>query len=78
MAGSKVESGKVVKYIGTADRRVIAAKDWKAVGVNDQQQVVWDRSNLFTVPVADLKEGAVEYLDKVDAGFVVTDADVKG
>lgn len=65
---------KVVKYVGTADERIISAADWKSIGVEDQTQVKWDRRNRFTVPTADLTEAAVRYLDEDDSGFVVTEA----
>lgn len=72
---AKVASGKVVKYIGTADVRKINASAWKSIGVEDQHQVVWDKSNRYSVPVAELSAAAVRYLDEDDSGFVVTDAD---
>lgn len=72
---TKVASGKVAKYVGTANRRKISAADWNSIGVEDQKQVVWDKDNKFTVPVSDLQPGAVKYLDETDSGFVVTDAD---
>lgn len=65
---------KVVKYIGTADVREIDSAAWKNVGVEDQNKVVWDRKNQFTVPVKDLQPGAVRYCDEDDEGFVVTEA----
>jgi len=64
---------KVVKYVGTADQRVIEAKDWKSVGVEDQGKVVWDQKNKFTVPASELNEGALRYADEDDSGLVVTE-----
>jgi hypothetical protein len=74
--GAKVASGKVVKYVGTADVREIDANAWRNVGVEDQGKLVWDAKNKHTIPVADISKGALQYLDETDAGFVVTDADV--
>ena len=73
-ATTKVASGKVVKYIGTADTRRISASDWKSIDVEDQNQVVWDKSNKFTVQAADLTEAALNYL-ATDSGFVISDAE---
>jgi hypothetical protein len=72
-----VESSKVVKYIGTADVRKISAADWRSIDVEDQMQVVWDKSNKFQVPVSELTEAAVKYLDENDSGFVVADVSVE-
>lgn len=75
MAAAKAASGKVVKYIGTADVREINANSWKAAGIEDQEMVRWNSENGWTVPVADLSKDAVAYLDNDDDGFVVTDAE---
>ena len=72
----KVASGKVVKYIGTADAREIDEKSWRDVGVEDQGLVRWDKSNRWAVPVADMTKDAVAYCEKDDGSFVVTDAEV--
>jgi len=76
MAAPKaVASGKVVKYVGTADVRRISAADWRKADVEDQNQVEWSKDNKFTVPVADLSDNAMQIIEK-DSGFVITDADV--
>lgn len=72
---SKAASGQVVKYIGTADVREIDAAAWKQVDVEDQKLVRWHKGNNFTVSVEELSDGAVQYLDEVDDGFVLTNAD---
>jgi len=72
----KIESGKVVKYIGGADVVKISASDFTKAGVADQKQVEWSAKNKFTVPAADLNKDALAYLDSDDDRFVVTDADV--
>lgn len=71
---AKVSSGKVVRYVGTADIREIDAAAWKAVDVDDQNLVRWHKGNNWTVSVEDLSDDAVAYLDEKDDGFVVTDA----
>lgn len=73
---TKVSSAKVVKYIGTADVREIDTAGWKNAGVEDQNKVVWDKRNNFTVSVEDLSDSAVAYCDEVDDGFVLADASV--
>lgn len=73
--GAKVASGKVVKYIGTADVREIDAAGWKNAGI-EHGKVVWDSKNKHSVPVADLSKDALAYLENDDDGFVVVDADV--
>lgn len=72
----RVLSGKVVRYIGTADVREIDKAGWDNAGVTDQNKVVWNRKNNWTVPVEDLSDAAVAYADEQDSGFVVTDLDV--
>lgn len=73
----KVASGKVVQYVGTADVRIIDKAGWDNAGVRDQNKVVWDKKNKWTVPVEDLSDAAVAYCDEEDSGFVVKDAEVK-
>lgn len=70
----KVASGKVVRYVGTADVREIDSAAWKTIDVDDQNLVRWHKGNNWTVPVEDLSDDAVAYLDEKDEGFVVTDA----
>lgn len=65
--------GRRVKYVGFADVRKISKADWARVGVEDQEQVVWDKSNDFTVPLADLKAGAEGYF-ATDSGFKIVEA----
>lgn len=67
---------KHVVYTGPATRRVINANDWKKAGVEDQKQVVWDRTNGFSVPAGDLNEKALNYVDKVDDGFKVEEREL--
>lgn len=74
---AKVASGKVVKYIGTADVREIDKAGWDNAGVTDQNKVVWNRKNKWTVPVEDLSDAAVAYCDNDDSGFAVVDAATK-
>lgn len=74
-SATKVASGKVVKYVGTADVREIDKAGWENAGVTDQNKVVWNKKNRWTVPVEDLSDAAVAYCDDQDSGFAVVDAD---
>ena len=70
---TEAKAAQVVKYVGTADERVISAADWSSVGAEEQKQVKWDRSNRFQVPVDELSKAALEYI-ATDSGFKVQDA----
>lgn len=77
MAAKKVASPKVVRYIGTSDVRIINHEAWKNVNVEDQNQIVWDKSNRWEVSVEDLSESAIAYLTETDGEtFVLVDATV--
>lgn len=76
MAGAttpKLDSGKVARYVGTADVREIDKAGWDNAGVTDQNKVVWNRRNNWEVPLADLSDSAIAYLDNDDDGFVIVD-----
>lgn len=81
MAGSQTkasaDSAKVVKYVGTAHIREIDAAAWKSVGVEDQNKVVWNKANNWTVSVQDLSDGAVAWMEENEDSLVLTTADAK-
>lgn len=63
MAEESQESDKaVVRYIGGSDTRDIDANAWKAVDVQDQRKVSWNKENNWRVPVSELSEAAVDFL----------------
>ena len=70
-----------VMYVGTAHIREISAAAWKQAGVNDQEKVVWDNRNLpgrkNIVPLSELSQGAIEYCEQFDDGFVLVDENGK-
>jgi hypothetical protein len=68
-----------VMYVGMAHVREISTADWKQAGVNDQKKVVWDNRyrGKNIVPITELSAGALEYLDAIDAGFVLVDENGK-
>lgn len=72
-AQQEAKTTKVVKYVGTADERVIRKGDWSSIDVKDQELVRWDRKNKWTVPASELSKDALQYLDEQDSGFVVTE-----
>lgn len=59
------------KYIGTADTRVMLARDWVAAGVPDQGTVIWDASNGYMVGRSALSDDAWGVLAN-DPGMVFT------
>lgn len=60
----------VVKYVGLSDIRIIRKEDWASIDI-DHEEVVWDRSNHFTVRASDLSEQALGYC-KADSELIVT------
>jgi len=72
MAEKVVESPKVARYIGTADVREIDKSSWDNAGVTDQTKVTWNKRNKWQVPLTELSDSAVAYLEN-DPGFVVAD-----
>jgi predicted sulfurtransferase len=72
---ARSSSKKVVKYTGMSDVRVVEKNDWKAIGIDDQDTVVWDWRNDWAVPVGDLSEGALNYAKNVDDELKIIDAE---
>lgn len=68
-----------VMYVGDAHVREISAADWKQVGVEDQGKVVWDNRvrGKNIVPLSELSQGAIEYCEQFDDGFVLVDENGK-
>lgn len=72
---ARSSSKKVVKYTGLSDVREISKASWEAIGIDDQETVVWNWKNDWAVPVADLSEGALNYAKNVDDELKIIDAD---
>lgn len=72
----ELKSSKVVKYIGPADTRIIKHPDWDAVNVADQDDIVWQKSNGWSVPVDLLNDAALDYVDNRDPDFIIADVEV--
>lgn len=51
-----------VRYVGSADVRVMSVKDFNEHDIVVPGEVTWDTGNKFAVNVADLPEEAVEFL----------------
>lgn len=70
---------EVVKYIGTAHRRIITARDWQEAGL-DGETFEWSFRNGFSVPVDQFTEDQLADAIRPDPTFVIIggeDADVK-
>src|SRR5687767_13787916 len=65
-----------VRYVGTADVRMITKDEWRGAGVKDQDTVVWNRANRWTVPLEDISDNARPFIED-DPGLVVFDSDAR-
>lgn len=65
-----------VQYVGGAHIAEITAAQWRQVGVDGQEKVVWDKTKFRgdRVAITDLQPGALEYLDQFDDRFRLVDA----
>lgn len=52
----------VIKYIGTADVKRLTAENLRAMNVEAETDLRWDRQNSHTVDVADVNPATLEYL----------------
>lgn len=59
-----------VEYKGKATQRRITAEQWEKARVLEQGEVVWDSSNDFRVPLADLNQAALTVLRR-DGAFAI-------
>jgi hypothetical protein len=64
------EEPKEVRYVGDAGTREITAAQWKGAGVEDQEGVVWDASNDYTLPASDFTPDALRVLAR-DRGLKI-------
>lgn len=58
-----------VKYIGPASRRVIYDHEWEKAGVSNEDTVVWDMGNGYTVDAGKMSQAARDAI-KADPWFV--------
>jgi hypothetical protein len=59
-----------VVYTGVAGTMSITKDQWEQAGITDQEGVVWDSSNGFTIPLDRLSDNAVARL-RSEPGFRV-------
>ena len=71
-SGEAPKKIRVVKYVGTADVRIISRADWDNVDV-DHDEVRWDKSNKWQIDASKFSDDALVYLDEDDDGFVIVD-----
>jgi hypothetical protein len=67
---SAPEEEAMVRYIGSADRRIISAKDWQQVGASGLGETIWDVHNQKSIPVSEFPKAALSYL-RGDPGFEI-------
>jgi hypothetical protein len=69
----------LVWYVGSSDVRIISRSDWEKVGV-EQEDVVWNADNQFTVPVGSLSPDTLPFLTPDEFLFTweVLDVETKG
>lgn len=72
-APAEPKTKKVVKYVGSADVRVITDEQWLGAGVTEQKTVEWNRANGHEVNASDLNADALRYVDERDDGFKVVE-----
>lgn len=65
--------GGTIKYTGDAGVREITAAQWKAAGVEDQEGVVWDASNDYTLPLSKFSADAQTVLGR-DRGLKISES----
>jgi hypothetical protein len=73
-APKTVKTVKAIKYVGRHDVRKITKAQWASIGVDDQNEVVWDAKNGHTVKESDLSKKALAYFEK-DPGFKSVDVE---
>lgn len=65
---------QIVKYIGTAHRRRITARDWQQAGV-DGESVEWSWENGFTIPAEQFTEDQMREVIEPDSGFAIVEGE---
>lgn len=76
MKAAGLESAKVVVYIGPFGIREIDGPSWDNVNVKNQDPIVWNRANGWTVPVSEFSDDALTYLTEHERDFVIRDVEV--
>lgn len=71
MTMAEQESG-TVRYVGAATRRLISDDDWTKAGAVEDKDVEFNENNLWTLPLTDFSQDAINYF-KSDNGFRVVE-----
>lgn len=65
---------QVVKYIGTAHRRRITARDWQQAGV-EGESVEWSWENGFAIPADQFTDSQMREVIQADSGFAIEEGE---
>jgi len=65
---------KIVKYIGTAHRRRITARDWQEAGL-DGESVEWSWENGFAVSAEQFTDEQMREVIEPDSGFAIEEGE---
>lgn len=71
-ASEKPKTVRVVKYVGTADERVISREDWANVDI-DHDGAKWFVGNKWQIDATKFSDDALNYFANEDDGFVIVD-----
>lgn len=63
---------KYAKYVGSADIRHMGREQWEAAGITDQEDLTFNASNGFTIPLDRVTEPARAVLER-DPSVIMTD-----
>lgn len=73
MAEEKASAKKeeLVHYTGHADQRTLSVKEWGGIGIagDKVKDVVWNKSNDFSVPKSEFSKEQLKYLLEDDGRF---------
>ena len=62
-------SGKFIRYVGEATRRIISKEDWASIGIESEGGDQWTIANDLKVETASLSQDKINYLLKTDGRF---------
>jgi hypothetical protein len=71
-ASSKPKKIRVVRYIGTADERLISREDWDNVGI-DHDGAKWFKGNKWEIDASKFSDDCLNYFANDDDGFIIVD-----
>lgn len=74
-ASEKPKTLRVVKYVGTADERVIRPEDWANVDIT-HDGAKWFVGNNWQIDASRFSDDCLNYFENEDDGFVIVDVAV--